>query len=332
MPSRMIDPEPPEDTMTVCCFGAIHLDTLVHASCPVQPETSTPGSFSTRPGGVATNVARGLTRLGSDVFLAGVLGSDPEAGILRGWLAEEGVRLLEVPRKDAPKDAPTGRYFALHDPDGSLPAAVVDARITDTLKADAFTSVLDTARNASHWFLDANLPAPVLAALCETSNDRFLAADAVSLVKASRLRPVLHRLDMLFCNKAEGLAILNVETGTGSPPASGEIASALVSAGARACILSDGGADLTVATPSGCLGVCVPSVERIHDVTGAGDALVAGTLRALEAGLDLPLAAACGVRAAGLTLRSPGAVSDALCWEAIGPDVSRLDSSSPKAL
>uniref|UniRef100_UPI003BA94F60 PfkB family carbohydrate kinase n=1 Tax=Stappia sp. TaxID=1870903 RepID=UPI003BA94F60 len=301
--------------MTVCCFGAIHLDTLVHASRAIRPETSTPGAFSTRPGGVATNVARGLARLGSEVLLAGALGNDPEAGVLRDWLARERIRLLEVRREDAP----TGRYIALHDPDGSLPAAVVDARITDTLDAGAFCADMAAASSASLWFLDANLPEEVLDRLCTTAGSRRIAADAVSRAKAGRLRPVLPRLDMLFCNRAEAQVILGEENGARELPGTRHLATALVRAGVRACLVSDGGADLVVATADGCVGIPVPQPERIHDVTGAGDALVAGTLRAIETGLDLPSAAACGLRAAALTLASPGAVSDALCWSAIAP-------------
>ena len=312
--------------MTVCCFGAIHLDTLVHASRTIQPETSTPGIFSTRPGGVATNVARGLARLGSDVWLAGALGADPEADFLRDWLAREGIRLLEV-RRD---DVPTGRYVAFHNPDGSLPAATVDARITDTFDAATLSPLLPTAESTSCWFLDANLPEQVLARLCNAAGERLLAADAVSRAKAPRLRPVLQRLDLLFCNRSEATAILGRDDEAKMPSAR-ELAASLVSAGARACVLSDGGADLVVATPAGCLSVPVPHLERIHDVTGAGDALVAGTLHALGTGIDLPTAAACGVRAALLTLGSPGAVADTLCWTALAPDAPSSTGSLPKS-
>jgi pseudouridine kinase len=66
-----------------------------------------------------------------------------------------------------------------------------------------------------------------------------------------------------------------------------------------------------------------PAVElpalhaRCIDVTGAGDALVAGTLYGLCRNADLPEAARLGLAAAAITVECEGATDPRLCPEAL---------------
>lgn len=319
--------------MPIAAFGAIHLDTIAHADRRILRETSTPASLAIRPGGVATNVARALARLGCRVSLAGRLGREAEADGLLALLAAEGVDTGAIRRADLP----SGRYLALHDPDGTLAAAVVDARITETLEAGALLPLTKAQEAFACWFVEANLPQPLLVELAEAAGGRRLAADAVSRAKAARLAPLLPRLDLLFCNRAEAAALLGRDgehdegqhepDGRGADGHGAEAATALVTAGASAVVMTRGAAPVLLATRGGleeisltrCDGAAAPA-PRIVDVTGAGDALIAGTLAGLEHGLALAQAVAAGMRAAALTLESPGAVADTLNWPAIAPN------------
>lgn len=314
--------------MPIAAFGAIHLDTIAHADRRILRETSTPASLAVRPGGVATNVARALARLGCRVSLAGRLGREAEADGLLAHLAGEGVDTGAIRRADLP----SGRYLALHDPDGTLAAAVVDARITETLEPGALLPPTKAQEVAGCWFLEANLPQPLLVELAEAAGGRRLAADAVSRAKAARLAPLLPRLDLLFCNRAEAAALLGRDgehdEGQHEPGDSGaEVATALVAAGAGAVVMTRGAAPVLLATRGGIDEISLTTREgaaapapRIVDVTGAGDALIAGTLAGLEHGLALADAVAAGMRAAALTLESPGAVAGTLDWPAIAPN------------
>lgn len=313
--------------MPIAAFGAIHLDTIAHADRRILRETSTPAALAVRPGGVATNVARALARLDCRIALAGRLGREAEADGLLVQLTTEGVDTAAIRRSDLP----SGRYLALHDPDGTLAAAVVDARITETLEPGALLPLTEAQEGAGCWFLDANLPQPLLVELAEAAGERRLTADAVSRAKAARLAPILPRLDLLFCNRAEATALLGRDTEQDEkqrePDDSGvEAASALVKAGVRAVVMTRGAAPVLLATHAGIEeislttrdGAAAPS-PSIVDVTGAGDALIAGTLAGLEHGLPLAQAVAAGMRAAALTLECAGAVAEALDWPAIAP-------------
>lgn len=305
--------------MSVAAFGAIHLDTIAHAAVPVLRETSTPARLSASPGGVAANVARALARLGVKTALVGHVGMDTEGDALLARLVAEGIDISAVQRAALP----TGRYLALHDPDGSLAAAVVDGRITDALTPGSFLPPDKPVEHAELWFLDANLPAEALAALAAAAGPRRLAADAVSIAKAARLAPVLPRLDMLFCNAVEAAEILGEDhpdrhrTDVNGTEAEG-LARALHENGARAVILSQGAKPVILAA-NGKVDRIPVRTTPVVDVTGAGDALIAGTLAGLEFGLPVIAAIQAGVNAAALTLSQAGAVADALSWPAIAP-------------
>mgnify|MGYP000229920536 CR=1 FL=1 len=300
--------------MPVAAFGAIHLDTIAHAGVPILRETSTPAHLSASPGGVAANVARALARLGVTTALAGNVGTDAEGDALLARLVMEGVDVSAVQRSALP----TGRYLALHDPDGSLAAAVVDGRITDALGAGSFLPPAPAVERADLWFLDANLPASAIAALASKAGPRRLAADAVSRAKAARLAPVLSRLDMLFCNAAEAAAILACEGSDKDRPDTEELARRLNGEGARTVVLSQGNGPLILAIEGNVTRLPVRSAPVV-DVTGAGDALIAGTLAGLEFGLSVAEAVQAGLNAAALTLAQAGAVAETLSWPAVAP-------------
>jgi len=101
----------------------------------------------------------------------------------------------------------------------------------------------------------------------------------------SRLPADLTGVDLLFTNLDEALALLGASP-PGDDPADGAAATAaaagLVARGVGAAVVTRGPAGAWVATASGT--GWVPAVlGPVVDVTGAGDALVAGTLSRLSA-------------------------------------------------
>ncbi|SDU23875.1 carbohydrate kinase family protein [Stappia sp. ES.058] len=305
--------------MSIAAFGAIHLDTLAHADRRILRDTSTPARLATRPGGVAANVARALTGLAQPCALAGAVGRDNDGDILVDRLNREGIDVRAIHRSSHP----TGRYLALHDPDGGLAAAVVDGAITDALKPADMDIAHAALAAAGLWFLEANLPEPVLAHVAQAAGHRFLAADAVSIAKAARLEGILSRLDMLFCNCREGAALL----GRAHDPAgnAADIARALVSKGVGACLVSDGPAPLALATAGEEWRLAVAPVA-VRDVTGAGDALIAGTLAACKQGRNIAQAACAGLAAARVTVQAEGAAPASLTRDTLERELATTGS------
>lgn len=315
--------------MPIAAFGAIHLDTLARGSRQIARDTSTPARLSARPGGVAANVATAAARLGASATLVGRVGRDPEGDSLLARLAGAGVDTRAIGRSD---QHPTGRYIALHDPDGTLAAAVVDSAITDALRPGDLDADAPSVADAGLWFLEANLPSPVLNELAARGGRRrrCLVADTVSRAKAPRLAALLPRLDLLLCNRGEAAALVAALRGEPGarrqadadlpPPA--ELAIALRAGGLAACVISDGAGPATLADATGIHTLATPS-GPIVDVTGAGDALIAGTLVGLDRGWTLADAVRAGQAAGALALQAEGAAPPTLTWPAVETAMGR---------
>ena len=296
----------------VIAIGAIHYDTIAHARETIRPETSTPARFSARPGGVATNLARALVRLGVPTRLVGTVGDDGAAAILTRQLTGEGLELSVVERTGFA----TGQYLALHNPQGDLAAACVDDRVLSEAPSDLFDAALDALAVSTPadalWFLDANLPEEMLLRLAGRLETGRLMANAVSDAKAPRLRPLLSRLDCLMLNRGEAAAL----TGLSQENAPEQLTAALRRTGLKSFVLTSGGGEVVVLHEGEILHFS-PKPNEIVDVTGAGDALCAGTVAALARGHSLPEAVPYGLAAAALTLRSTGALAEDLSWDAL---------------
>ena len=269
----------------VVCFGAAHWDVIARIEAAAQG-ADTPGRVERRPGGVALNVARALAAAGCRAALVAPLGDDEEGWRLRATLKEDG---LDTEGLVMRSEAPTGCYVAIERADGELLAAVADAAALDALTPAALP--LDRLIGAQAWFLETNLPAPVIQALAERPERPALVADAVSQAKAPKLRPVLDRLATLYCNRAEAEAICAAGFESAEPAAQ-----ALVELGAARAVVTDGP---NAAADAGRHGVTAlrPEGGGLRSVTGAGDAHLAAHLAATLKGGDAESALAAGLAA-----------------------------------
>ncbi len=276
-------------------IGAAHLDRIARSEGPVTLGSSNPAAVRASPGGVARNVAENLARLGRNVRLVSRVGDD-EAG--RFVLAQARAAGIDASGVGIVSDAATAGYTALLDPAGGLVVAFADMAIYDGFDG---AWAAEAAGNADRWFVDANLPAAALSGLAARKPvDTYLAADAVSVAKAERLRDVLPALDLLFVNLDEARAL----TGLNDPEAA---AARIRSDGAGAAVVTLGAEGALVASKDGT--ATLASYKAVAgDVTGAGDALIAATLDALADGRSLVPAVRRGIAAASLTIAHGGAV------------------------
>ncbi|MEP3257230.1 MAG: PfkB family carbohydrate kinase [Roseibium sp.] len=295
----------------IACFGAVHWDIIAHADRPILRDTSTPAHLDQKPGGVATNVARVLARLGVPATLVGVTGADPAAASIRAQLERDGVepRLLER------SGQATGQYLALHDPDGGLTAACIDDKVLTSASPDFFIETAHQMPDDALWFFDANLPVAVLEELTILAPRAALVADAVSVAKAHRLEGILSKLELLLLNHAEAAALLNAPPDTPAQNLSAD----LLNRGVRAVAITSGGEPLHMRSAGRVLDLTPPPASVV-DVTGAGDALIAGTLAGLAREYALDVSLQFGQKAAVETLQASGAVADTLTWSAICSD------------
>lgn len=290
----------PVPTGRVVCFGAACVDRTFRTLDEVREGTSNPALAQTGFGGVARNVAENLARLGVPVALCSVVGDDEAGRALVAQLRSAGAEVTGVA---IARDLATPQYAAMIAPDGELFAGTADVRAIDALTPDDLERVRPQLDGIAWLFVDCNLPAPLIEACIELRLPSHwrLAVDAVSVAKAPRLPANLSGIDLLFLNEEEAGAC-------------GGLA-AIARRGAANVVLSRGPRGIVV----GDLAIPAPAATPV-DVTGAGDALVAGTLYGLLRGESLEASARVGSRLAALTVESTFSVRPDLCAELLDDD------------
>ncbi len=270
---------------------------------PSVPGTSNPGTIYSDFGGVARNVAQNLAHLGCRVMLCSRVGND-EAG--RQVLGQP----LDTSLISVSETWPTASYTAILEPSGELVIGLADMDVYEELTPQVLAPAMASLRAAGLWFLDANLPAETMEWLTEAAMAP-VAVDAVSVAKSQRLARMLGRVSYLFCNVAQAGALAGR-----SFDDSAEAAGAMVKLGAQSGIVSAGARGIAVFERSEvCLMPALAAVPR--DVTGAGDALVAGTLFGLAQGRTLRDSAKWGLAAAAIAVESANSAAPCLTAEAL---------------
>jgi pseudouridine kinase len=286
------------------CIGGAVLDRKYHAKRKLIFETSNPVDGYRSFGGVARNVAENLVRLGIDVSFVSIVGDDEVGRSLVRHLRDLGADVSQV---ITTTERPTAEYAAILGTENELVLGIADMEVFDLFQPahlDRFWPHIA----ASAWvFMDCNMPAATIQSLLSRKHGaRFkLAVDTVSSPKAMRLPDDLSGIDLLFTNHDEANAMLGREGEARLEPA--RAAEALRRKGAGEVIVTMGGHGYAIATPQGTITQrSVPA--RPVDITGAGDAMIAGTLYRVIAGEPLHNAARTGALLATLTVESDSSV------------------------
>jgi pseudouridine kinase len=295
-----------EATPRITLAGACHVDRKARAAVPYVAGASNPAALTAWPGGVARNVAENLVRLGAATALVSRLGADAEGAALRGGLDGLGLDTAGVTLSET---APTAFHLIALQPDGEMLVAVADMRIYDEITPALLQRLPAALWQADAIFADCNLPAATLAFLAGLCGGgcRF-AVNGVSPAKALRLRPQLAACDLVFVNRQEAAALLEMPVEALDPAAA---AAKLQAEGAGEVVMSLGGAGLCIAAEGEPFMLQSFKADLV-DITGAGDALAAAYLDARLRGLDVHTAGRRALAAAALTVACVESVCPAL--------------------
>ncbi|MEQ8658395.1 MAG: carbohydrate kinase family protein [Hyphomicrobiales bacterium] len=315
-------------TSELVCIGGAAINRKYHAKAALIAGTSNPATGHITFGGVARNVAETLARLGATVTLVSLVGEDEAGRAILHHLHALGVDVGHI--AVAPTSA-TAEYTAILNEAGDLHIAMaaMDAfeAITPAVLESAWPHIA-----ASGWmFADCNLPQDTLHALLnrKMGAETRLAVNTVSVPKAVRLPKNLSAIDVLFTNADEARAILG---GTSQAPES--LTAGLRERGAVSVVLTLGAQGHLVHDDTGTHQVRALDAH-IVDVTGAGDALMSGTLYGLMMGQSLVDASRLGAVLATFTLESEQDVLPDLnpAWLAAQTDrLARITSRKLPAL
>jgi pseudouridine kinase len=284
-------------TPTVLVVGGANMDVAARTDRPLLAGDSTPGHIHHAPGGVGRNIAENLARLGVAVQLATLVGDDAFGAQLVASTEAAGVDMTLTQRVAGMR---TATYLSLHGPDGDMALAVNDMAILEQLTPSWCVANLPDIAWPCWQLLDCNLPEATLAHLLVRGATSVV--DSVSVAKCERLRPWMTRVALLKCNRLEAQAMTQCATDTVAHAK--EAALALVRMGVQRSVVTLGADGVCWCDQDGQPHFRPARGVPVVNTTGAGDALLAGVVAALQRGQPLAQSVAYGMVCAEITLSS----------------------------
>jgi len=305
----------------VVVIGGANIDLRGRSEEELKRYTSNPGKINVGSGGVGRNIAYNLALLSVPVTLLSAVGDDGE-----------GIRILEETGKAGVKteqmiisgEHPTGVYLAILDEKGEMEVAVSDMKILEEISLEYLRSKAYLIKESKIVVMDTNIPEESIEYVVDLCNNVEvpLLIEPVSVEKAKKLRKVLNGrgkgkgsgseklvTDYITPSKDELESILGMERDDDGDidvvKATEElkcrgVKNVIVTLGKRGIYVSCGGAG--EGRKESWNKFMAPYRGDVVDVTGAGDALVAGLVYGIYKGYSVEVAARFGLGAAALTI------------------------------
>lgn len=260
-----------------------------------------------------------MARLRCEVSLFSMVGADSAGQAIARELKDLGIDGSHLSRSHS---QPTASYTAVLEPDGQLFIGLANMEIFEEMTIAWADAIAEDLASFSIWIVDANLPGATIARLLKIHKKKAIVlADPVSIAKAEKFKGLLANVDVVFPNKKEAAVLSGrrVETNADVAAAANEIrrqgtGSVVVTLGEEGIYVDDGERHefVRAITPA-----CV------RDVTGAGDALIAGYAYGIAGGSGKdPVRAA--LAAASLALETEDSVSSELTRERLDERIEKF--------
>jgi pseudouridine kinase len=293
----------------------------------LERHTSNPGKINVSSGGVGRNIAHNLALLNVPVTLLSAVGDDGEGIRILEETGKAGVRTEQMIISG---EHPTGIYLAILNEKGEMEVAVSDMKILEEISLDYLRSKAYLIKESKLVAVDTNIPEESIEYVVDLCNKVKvpILIEPVSMEKARRLRKILDgsgkekesgkwTIDYITPSEDE----LNSILGAGAERDDDEdidlvkaaeelkcrgVKNVIITLGKRGIYVSCGGAG--EGRKEDWNKFIAPYRGEVVDVTGAGDALVAGLVYGIYKGYSVEVAARFGLGAAALTVSTKEAV------------------------
>ena len=291
----------------IIVIGGANIDIKAQAGGKYIAGTSNPGNVSFTPGGVARNIAHNLGSLGVNVALISAIGNDAAGEIVVAATRAAGVDLSLCLREEAA----TGSYVAVLDEKGELVSAVNDMRIMAGLKPENIKPHHAALEAAKLIVVDCNTGPDLLDYLALHFSEKLI-VEPVSVSKSQKLLALLEKHEVFLAtpNRDQLKALTELDDMDQACQDLHErgLLNLVVHLGSEGAVLSSG---------RGMKDIPGAHHAQVRDVTGAGDAAVAGLAYGLLKGYDISKAVQFGQAAASLVLNSTASTAIGLTETAL---------------
>ena len=292
----------------IICIGGANIDFKLKSLAPIVANTSNPINSQSFYGGVARNVAHNLANLTDNIHLQCVVGDDTFGIELLKDMQALGVN---TGLSQIVKNQQTSKYHAILKADGELFLGLADMGIYDDLEHSFINSTWQSWGEDSLVFLDTNLPAELIHLVLEKAALLKLKVfiDPVSVEKSKKIPQCLEQVffikpDALEASTLTGMVLESIDDCL-------KAGLILHQRGAKNVVISLGKMGYVVVNELHQLYVRGEQVSAIVDVSGAGDAFIAGVLFGIQQGHDILKACQLGAGLAAKTIQSTDTVISA---------------------
>lgn len=255
----------------IVTVGSANMDVAGYSHSHLNYADSNPGKIKFTPGGVGRNIAHNLALLGKPSWLLTAVGSDFYGQSLLAQTNQSGVHVdkcLVVP------DENTSSYLSLLDNTGEMLVAINDMSITEHISAQFLAQHVDFIRGAKVIVADCNISEDALAWILDNAGDVPVFVDPVSAWKCVKIRERLGQIHTLKPNRLEAETLSGIAL-SGRDDV-GKVAQWFHANGLNRLVLSMGGDGVYYSDIDGESGWSLPIKTHVVNVTGAGDAMMAG--------------------------------------------------------
>ena len=251
------------------CIGGANVDRKLQSLAPLQAATSNPATSALSIGGVARNIAENLGRLGHSISLLSVCGKDSDFEAIK----QHSQSFMNLDAIYQTEEVATGSYTAVLDADGNMAVALADMSAYDLLTPEVIQLNLPLLHGARAIIIDLNCPAETLHFIIQFGKQYQIPVIVipVSSPKMAHLPKDLAGVSLLIANRDESETFLDTQiTDTQSWQNAMQKWLAL---GVENIVITNGQQGAMAMSQTGeqayQAAICV---EKIIDVTGAGDA------------------------------------------------------------
>jgi len=255
----------------IVTIGSANMDVAGYSHGVLNYADSNPGRIKFTPGGVGRNISQNLALLGKESWLFTAVGDDFYGQSLLNETSRSGVHVskcLVVPGEN------TSSYLSLLDNTGEMLVAINDMNITQYLSADFLAKHIDFIRDAAVIVVDCNISENTLAWLLTHAGDTPVFIDPVSAWKCVKIRDWLAHIHTLKPNRLEAETLSGMALSGRDDVV--DVAQWFHARGLQRLVLSMGGDGVYYSDLDGVSGWSPPVKTQIVNVTGAGDAMMAG--------------------------------------------------------
>ncbi len=255
----------------IVTIGSANMDVAGYSHGLLNYADSNPGRIKFTPGGVGRNIADNLALLGKESWLLTAVGDDFYGQSLLNETRRSGVRVskcLVVPEEN------TSSYLSLLDNTGEMLVAINDMNISEYISAKFLAKHSEFIRDAAVIVVDCNVSENALAWLLTHAGDTPVFVDPVSAWKCVKIRDLLPHIHTLKPNRLEAETLSGL-TLAGRDDV-GNVAQWFHERGLKRLVLSMGGDGVYYSELGGASGWSLPIKTQVINVTGAGDAMMAG--------------------------------------------------------